>query len=96
MKNPKLHEDYSEPAGTKSFTAAPRGLEAINRHVNDGTEGGSFTEALLANDLRSAIFTADPENRENIYAYVSYLQWCVPSSCWGSVRKVNEWRRGMK
>ena len=84
----ELHETY-EAVGQ---TANPRILKAINRHVTHGTQSDSFTRALLCNSFVDVMFRADPENRANLYAYASYLHWCVPGNCWGSAEKVEAWR----
>jgi hypothetical protein len=80
----RLHDEFNVSLGGTIYTASPRILESINQHVKNGMKGGDFTESLLANDLRSTIFQADPYNRKNLYAYVAYLHTCVPSGAWGS------------
>lgn len=65
---------------------------SIQRWVDYGITPGDFLTAVLNNDLREAIFRADENSLENITHIVAYLYNCVPSVCWGSIEKVNNWK----
>ena len=84
----ELHETY-EAGG---HTANPVILKAINSHVTKGAPVDGFTTALLRNNFSDVLVSADPEDRVNLFAYASYLHWCVPGNCWGSFEKVEAWR----
>ena len=66
-------------------------MDGIRRYIDDRIPPGHFLEAIISNNLREAVGRADDENIKNIPAYVSYFWNEAPSSCWGSVEKMNEW-----
>lgn len=66
-------------------------LEALERYVKDGIEPGSFTRAVLENDLRKAIKTAHVLNRQTIPDIIEWLDDNAPASCWGSAFRVEKW-----
>ena len=63
-------------------------------YVRERQRPGGFLRAVLENDLKMAVQTADAENLANLPAYVHYLYWCAPQSCWGSRQNVREWLSG--
>ena len=72
--------------------------ETIDEYVRIGQPVGSFTEAVLSNDLCAAIARADQMSMPAIPAIVGYIYNECPSGCWGSQDKVDEWirNRGME
>ena len=68
---------------------------SIDRYVEDGTSGGHFLDACLANDLQGAYAHADAWGVTLIPVIVKYIFNRIPSSCWGSHSKVKNWK-GMK
>ncbi len=69
----------------------PRMAQALLDWINKGEVPGHFLQAVLRNDLTSAVARADSENLANLPAYVFFLYNEAPSPCWGSVEKVSAW-----
>lgn len=65
--------------------------QEIDRWVSHGTPDGSFVMAVLENDLRGAIFSADGDNCKNLKDVVKYVMWEIPAVCWGSKEAVRDW-----
>lgn len=74
----------------------PRFKETIDRYVQDHIQTGSFTEAVLCNDLKEAIGRADSTALYNLPHIVAYLYNDCPAICWGSTKKVNDWLNNKK
>ena len=66
--------------------------EAIDQHVLTGQICGSFTTAVLENDLRGAVGHADETSFAHLHDIVSYCYNKIPGNCWGSKERVKEWR----
>lgn len=66
-------------------------MEAIRRYVDHHVRPGGFLTAVICNNLREAVFYADDENLRNLPAFVAYFYNEAPSTCWGSVEKMQEW-----
>ena len=88
----RLYDEYTISMAGVEYTIPPRLLVGLNRHVTDGSDVDSFTQALPSNDLQAAVYQADPESRTNLPAFVVYLHWQVPGNCWGSPETVKAWR----
>ena len=73
-------------------TVPERFKQAIDRYVQSGIIPGGFLHAVLVNDLTGAVIRADDESIQILPDIVKYLYWEVPSACWGTPRKVSEWR----
>ena len=87
------------------FTTIPEPIkEGIAVWVAEGREPGGFLAAVLRGDLVDAVNRADDVNLWVIPQIVTYLQSMddVPSACWGSEEKVEQWadehaqRRGLE
>ena len=65
--------------------------DSIDRYVREGIPPGGFVRAVLQNDLAQAMGRADVENRHRLFDIVSYIYNWVPSDCWGSPEKVEDW-----
>ena len=65
--------------------------KGIDAFVKDGVPVGGFLEAVLSNDLIEAFGRADENNREAMFDIVYYLYNEVPTECYGSLEKVNNW-----
>ena len=61
------------------------------RYLDDHLPVGDFLQAVIANDLREAVFRADDENIELIPVYVMFLHLEAPASSWGSHEAYDEW-----
>jgi hypothetical protein len=68
-------------------------IRTINDYVTDGLKPGSFTRAVLANDLMEAVGRADMVNLKRIPAICTYIYCEVPSVCRGSYAAVEIWIR---
>lgn len=60
-------------------------------YVNYGIPTGSFLEALLTNDLRRAVKSADRVNIAVLYGMVDFCNMNIPASCWGSKEAYDQW-----
>lgn len=67
------------------------GKSALALYIIEHIPPGSFLEAVLSNDLASAIGHADHININLLEAYVGYLYNNAPSLCWGSKKKFENW-----
>jgi hypothetical protein len=67
-------------------------LLAINNHVLRGQNCGHFVTAVLSNDLIEAVNRADDECQKCLRSIVRYLYNRCPGGCWGSKKKMEEWR----
>lgn len=70
----------------------PNTIQTIKDYVERGLKPGSFIDAVLTNDLRTACARADIENRHVLYDIVMYCENEIPGACWGSTSKVIAWR----
>ena len=68
-------------------------LLAINNHVLRGQNCGHFVTAVLSNDLIEAVNRADDECQKCLRSIVRYLYNRCPGGCWGSKKKMEEWRK---
>ena len=68
-------------------------VDGIVSYVFDGRPPGGFLEAVFSNDLKEAFGRADETNRYAMFHIVSFLYGFVPSECWGSPARMNEWIR---
>lgn len=65
---------------------------ALEAYVKNGSPLGHFLEAIVCNDLREAVDRADEYNEGILGLYVRYMFNKTPMGCWGSRKKVDEWR----
>ena len=65
--------------------------QAIDNYVKHHRPTGSFTRAVLENDLREAIARADVFSMAAIKDIVMYCHWEITGDCWGSPKKVEAW-----
>lgn len=54
-----------------------------------------FLYAVLTNNLKEAVMTADSTNMELLPAYVAWCYSKLPAASWGSVEKVEGWMAKM-
>ncbi len=52
---------------------------------------GSFTQAVLENNLKESFACADHINERLIREYIMWLYWEAPGGSWGSPEKVSRW-----
>lgn len=71
----------------------PEMKASIDAHVMTGKPTGSFLQAVLENDLKTAVVKADESNYLLLGAIVGYCCNEIPVICWGSEDAVAAWRR---
>ena len=68
--------------------------DSLKNYVERRLPLGGFLNSVLANDLWSAMFKADLDNRALIYEIVTFIHWeIVPTLCYGSYEKIEAWIR---
>jgi len=70
--------------------------EGMKRYVEYGVNPGDFLYHIICNDFVHALVHADQINMARIVDYAKFLYFEAPSGCWGSVEKVNNWRKARK
>ena len=73
-------------------------LDGFTLWVLDGVPPGSHGWAVLNNDLRESIGTADEESGDGLQRTVRALYTAAPSQSWGSADRCTRWRqhRGLR
>lgn len=67
--------------------------DAFRLYIEKGIPGGSFTTAVLSNDLMGAFGRADEINRARLFDTCVFLSSQAPIGCYGSPDHVEEWVR---
>lgn len=67
--------------------------DGVVRYIDHGIDGGDFLNAVLENNFVHALGRADMINHRMLNEWAEFLYIYAPSSCWGSVEKVAEWKR---
>lgn len=75
----------------RGFTIDADMMEGVRNYIDHGIEPGSFLSAVICNNLRAAVESADHRNIGNIPAFVGYFYNDAPSRCWGSSDKMIAW-----
>lgn len=70
--------------------------DGLERYVNDHVPVGGFLEAVICNNLREAVASADDDNIRNIPAFVNWLYNEAPGGSWGSKEAYENWLAKMK
>lgn len=79
-------------AWSSDYHRIPQGVrDALDRYVTHGISPGSFTRAVLENDLFEALGRGDLESTAALPAICGYVYNELPSDCWGSPEKVVAW-----
>jgi hypothetical protein len=68
--------------------------DTIDGYVKHRWRPGSFVQAVLENDLMSAMGQADEQNRRDIFEICMYVYNEIPGSCHGSPERVRTWLKG--
>jgi hypothetical protein len=69
----------------------PDVIESLQRYAETGCPTGGFLQAVLENDLKEACGRADEDNQRALFDIVGYIYNELPSTCWGSPQKVEDW-----
>ena len=74
------------------FTNVPEHTqEALERYFIYGLEPGGFLQAVLCNNLTSAVLRADPANKLALSNIVGWLVDNAPRNSWGNVDFYKDW-----
>lgn len=76
-----------------SLNIPPEIKAAIDGHVMSGKPVGSFVQAVLENNLKTAVVKADESNYLLLGAIIGYCCNEIPVVCWGSEDAVAKWAR---
>ena len=77
----------------QGFYIPERMEHSIQDYIQHGIIPGSFLVAVISNNLKEAVGTADEENKRNLPAYIGFFYNQAPSPCWGSEKKMKDWIR---
>lgn len=66
-------------------------IESLIRYVKHGFSPGSGLRAVLENDLFQAKRGLDSQNWRCLEEIVETVQYCLPTSSFGSKKAVNQW-----
>lgn len=66
--------------------------EGLVLWILEGIKPGSFLRAVLSNDLRGAVVTADGENRKAFVHYIEFLVNAAPEGCYGNPAVLTNWK----
>lgn len=84
----------------RQFDAVPRAgvggliVEGLRRYTVNRTRTGGFLQAVLENDLRGAVRTADAANYQALADIVRFCSAALPAIAWGSPAAVRSWLEG--
>lgn len=67
--------------------------DAFRLYIEKGIPPGSFTQAVLSNDLMGAMGRADHINRDRIFDTCAFLANYAPIGCFGAPERVQDWIR---
>lgn len=68
--------------------------DSLKLYVERRIPPGGFLTAVLENNLFEAFGRADLTNRHALFDITAYIYNKLPSSCWGSPEKVDNWLNG--
>jgi hypothetical protein len=69
--------------------------DAIRRYVIDRVQPGRFLTAVICNDLRNAVGSADDENLPLLKLYLQWFYNRAPAPCHGSYDAMQAWLHGI-
>lgn len=67
--------------------------EGVERWIENGIEGGSFLNAVMANDFEGMAQAADSYNMAALQRWAQFLYSYAPVGCHGSGQKMRQWRK---
>ena len=92
MTDLEAYEKHLGPDWAEGLHALPDYMiGGIVRYVLHGIPAGSFMDAVISNDLFTAVGKADIVNREYLHAYCNFFYNHAPSTCFGSKDKRDAW-----
>jgi len=66
-------------------------MAAMKQYVSHGMVSSDFLKAVIDNDLKQAVATADDLNVSIIHLYVRWFYNRAPALCWGSPLNRTAW-----
>jgi len=85
-------KDYLEKRMRSNEELLPEHMrDAMRNYLFHRIEPGSFLAAVLCNDLRGAVGSADRINKQALTEIVQFCMWALPSNAWGSTERVAAW-----
>ena len=63
----------------------------IDDYVKNHMPPGDFVKSVLSNNLIEAMMRADDINLHSLRDITLYVYNDIPSTCWGTPEKVEEW-----
>ena len=74
------------------YSRLPRHMQdTARRYVEKGITGGSFFQAVVSNDFKTAFAKADDENTAAMRDWAMWLYNDAPIGCQGSAESVKSW-----
>ena len=70
--------------------------EGMKRYIEHGIIPGDFLQAVICNKLVESFAIADDTNIKRLFDYTDFLYNEVPTSAWGSEKKMLEWANGFQ
>ena len=66
-------------------------INSVLDYIEDGVPPGGFLSAIIENDLRGAISSADLNNLALLPEWVTWFYTFAPASCWGKDGACRAW-----
>ena len=66
-------------------------IDSLRAYADQGRPTGGFLQAVLSNDLMTAMASADESSRANLYDICRYVYNHLPMGCHGSPEIVTAW-----
>jgi len=77
--------------GDKKLVISKNVEEAVNNYIFYGYDPGKFTLAVLTNDLKTAVRTADHVNIKMLPEIVNTMDLFLPLESWGNKQAYTNW-----
>ena len=75
------------------YTTCPAHIrDSLELYVEKGFDPGGFLSAVLENKLMESVARADKHNLPLLPEIVRFINWELPSGCYGNEAKVKSWR----
>ena len=72
-------------------TVPPLVVKSLKNYVENRVKPGGFLSAVLANNLKAAIMSADPQSLAGLKSLVMFIYDYIPGNCHGSYQDMNRW-----
>ena len=76
----------------KNYPTIPENtLDTLRSYVVNGIRPGGFLTGIITDDLNKTCREAAGDNKKAVVSIWTFLFQKMPSSCWGSTKKMREW-----